>query len=345
MLQRGPGCEARSVDGLRRSCRHRAGASTRSGLRSPECPTGACVIATEPPGLQRGPGCEARSVPSAASAISASRRSSFNEVRAAKPGVSAARHGQRACNRQASTRSGLRSPECLHRSIPTWRNRTSFNEVRAAKPGVSRFRTRRPRRRPLCFNEVRAAKPGVSRPNEVCWATSSQLQRGPGCEARSVGRGKEGRPRRQQGFNEVRAAKPGVSLSSSSSSSSSSRCFNEVRAAKPGVSIAGCSESSATWTCFNEVRAAKPGVSVVPALRGFGGAVASTRSGLRSPECQARRLRSGDHLPALQRGPGCEARSVAADCPTSTGAPRRFNEVRAAKPGVSPDVRRTDRCV
>ncbi len=162
-LQRGPGCEARSVN-----------------LFAAE----PAMFVTE---LQRGPGCEARSVagnhhrraavwhrfnevraakPGVSGAAEyrlVSHDAGFNEVRAAKPGVSAASASFWRISATASTRSGLRSPECPRRgcgrrSKPVLR----FNEVRAAKPGVSDIRAACRRCRSDCFNEVRAAKPGVS---------------------------------------------------------------------------------------------------------------------------------------------------------------------------------------
>ena len=113
------------------------GASTRSGLRSPECRAdwssavgtamGFNEVRAAKPGV---------SVPSPASFTMSS--CCFNEVRAAKPGVSAIdlRTG-RVLLRSASTRSGLRSPECRRCLQRRAADTPGFNEVRAAKPGVS----------------------------------------------------------------------------------------------------------------------------------------------------------------------------------------------------------------
>ena len=187
--------------------------------------------------LQRGPGCEARSVMRLACS-SLCVGCCFNEVRAAKPGVSRGAFDNQQTRRRASTRSGLRSPECPPRcrtEWPPWHwwlQRGPGCEARsvAAVPFPSGPM-------PPGFNEVRAAKPGVSQfTGDWSEPALTALQRGPGCEARSV----------------------------------ASRI-------QPVLDDCGS---------FNEVRAAKPGVSSRSANRRAMPSLASTRSGLRSPECR-----------------------------------------------------------
>ena len=211
---------------------------------------------------------------------------------------------------QASTRSGLRSPEC---------------------------RSGRVRHRPhdLRFNEVRAAKPGVSRisPITACWHRS--LQRGPGCEARSVTARRSGNERDERRFNEVRAAKPGVSVhmrqrqrhqpsASTRSGLRSPECRRQCAAqrhvdqrasTRSGLRSPECqlcrrggergARGASTRSGLRSPEC--PGANCVVAPAPLG---ASTRSGLRSPECPARKRRHRLRRQLLQRGPGCEARSV-----------------------------------
>ena len=261
-------------------------ASTRSGLRSPECPSCKRTGVAPPPGLQRGPGCEARSV-SLCTAKTGGCAFSFNEVRAAKPGVSRRRLSgyQRLDIRFNEVRAA--KPGVSPKGAPRWPQwSASFNEVRAAKPGVSLSRPYRPFLRRRRFNEVRAAKPGVSRQLGVAWhgyrtaSTRSglrspecplhdggevfrdlRLQRGPGCEARSVDAtdaAKSSLDELQRGPGCEARSVPALGLPRPHKQFR----FNEVRAAKPGVSHSAAPSSPAQFSGFNEVRAAKPGVSV-----------------------------------------------------------------------------------
>ena len=115
-----------------------------------------------------------------------------------------------------------------------------------------------------------------------------------------------------RGFNEVRAAKPGVSVLVSRNSNTSGVLLQrgpgcEARSVVPEHGeLDGCAAASTR----SGLRSPECLCTAPPLPPRF--ARASMRSGLRSPECRLQGFPTGDGKLRLQRGPGCEARSVKA---------------------------------